>query len=353
VVTQPRRTLAPTVLHITEALGGGIVTALRELPSAAPSYRHLLLAAPRTGHGTGTDLEEVFDGVRLSEPGPRGLARAIRSAARDLRPDILHLHSSWAGMLGRVLLPRATGHVVYTPHCFDFERCDRPPPMKAAVLLAERVLARRCRVVAACGPRERVLAERLGARAIYVPNVVTAAVPPWRPRPRPRPLVLTIGRVEPQKDPDFLLSVVALSRRKGHDWDFLWVGGGSTEAESRLRSAGVRVTGWQPRNACLQLLAECDAYVHTAAWEGNPMTLLEAQAGGAPIVVRSVPSTIALGHPPDLATPAAFCDGLERVLLGDRLPSPSLATKEDQRRALERCYDLALRSPASGEVQLS
>ena len=51
------------------------------------------------------------------------------------------------------------------------------------------------------------------------------------------------------------------------------------------------VTGWLSRDDALRALASAHVYLHTAAWEGMPVTVLEAAAVGMPVIVRSVAST--------------------------------------------------------------
>ena len=93
-----------------------------------------------------------------------------------------------------------------------------------------------------------------------------------------------MGRVRRQKDPDFF----AAAARAARDLDWVWVGGGDEAGEGRLRAAGVRVTGWLERSAVLDELATADVYVHTAAWEGAPLSILEAARAGCPVVARKI-----------------------------------------------------------------
>src|SRR5205085_1457535 len=64
--------------------------------------------------------------------GPGVLPEALRLAAvlRAVRPDLVHLHSSKAGLAGRVL-PRR-GVTIFQPHCWSFESV-RGPVRTAAV----------------------------------------------------------------------------------------------------------------------------------------------------------------------------------------------------------------------------
>ena len=53
-------------------------------------------------------------------------------------------------------------------------------------------------------------------------------------------------------------------------------------------AAGVEVTGWLEQDVAVKEIADCDVYLHTAAWEGYPMTILEAFELGMPVVARTI-----------------------------------------------------------------
>src|SRR6185295_18437782 len=103
-----------------------------------------------------------FVGAQIVEPGLLNLWRSLRAAVADVRPDVVHLHSSMAGALGR-LQPPLPGRpaVVYSPHCFAFERRDILRERRWAYRLAEFVLARRTDAFICVSPHEAQLARNL------------------------------------------------------------------------------------------------------------------------------------------------------------------------------------------------
>ncbi|WP_155487378.1 glycosyltransferase, partial [Vibrio campbellii] len=70
--------------------------------------------------------------------------------------------------------------------------------------------------------------------------------------------------------------------------DITWIGGGERELEDQLRAQGIKVTGMIPRDEVVSLLKTSDLYLHTAAWEGMPLTILEAAKLHLPMVIRSI-----------------------------------------------------------------
>ncbi|WP_018332035.1 glycosyltransferase [Actinomycetospora chiangmaiensis] len=342
----------PTVVHVVESLGGGVMVAVRDYVRATEDrYRHVVVADVRPGHDTG-DFAGV-EVVRLGAgQGPVGTWWRLRRTLRAYRPAIVHAHSSWAGVLVR-LLPVPREDVRYTPHCYAFERRDVPRVLRSGFYLAERLLAPRTGCVAAVSPREVGLADRLrhGCRVEYVPNVVPRVVPavtvPAPRSPDRRLDVVAAGRLMPQKDPDWFVRFVRRARRLGVAADFTWLGGGDAEAEGLLREEGVRVTGWLPRAEVLRRMAAADLYVHTAAWEGAPLTLLEAAAHDLPIVGRESEALRSLGLVNLYSSPveaarwlAATTDPVElrRLAVAQATVLRLTNSADEQRAALLRVY---------------
>jgi glycosyltransferase involved in cell wall biosynthesis len=321
--TDPR----PLVLHVVEALGGGVMAAVGDyVSSASPEFRHALLARVRPGHDTGDLWGVPLIPFRSDRPGP-GMIAQVNQVVRRLRPQVVHAHSSWAGLVVRLAnVPR--DRIAYTPHCYAFERTDRGRGVRGAFGLAEWLLAGRTGLVVAVSPREAQLAHRLGAgrRVRYVPNVVPV-LDEVRPAPVPgerRPVVVAgVGRLMAQKDPAWFADVVRAARRRGAEIDAVWLGGGEPAAEAALERAGVRVSGWIPRAELLARLAGADVYVHSAAWEGAPLALLEAVALGVPVIARDIPALRSMSVPDLHATADSAAERLARMAVAPPVPAGS------------------------------
>lgn len=297
------------VLHVVESLGSGVATALESYVRNTPDLCHVVCGYHRPGADTGASL----DGVARFIPLPRHRAAqavSARWAIRRERPAIVHLHSSFAGLYGRLLRPPVGTSTVYTPHCFAFERLDISPLTRSLYRYVERLLASNTTAFIAVSQREEQLASALTSTVptYVVPHALVASdLPESHRRNEGRHItVATLGRIMVQKGIDFFLDVVDQTRALGTETASLvrwtWVGGGVETDEERLRAAGVHVTGWLPRSDALAALAEADVYVHTAAWEAAPLSVIEAAALGLPILVRAIP---ALQHGPFQAVDTA------------------------------------------------
>lgn len=280
------------ILHVIESFGAGSAGAMQEFVDATPDFTHHLLRAVRDGEYVESDTSSRFSRVLAMPGGSIARLRAIRAAAKQLQPDVVHAHSSFAGLYVRVALRSSRRRrTVYSPHCFAFERRDLGLPVRLLVAAIETVLAVNTDVVAACSVRERGLARRLPARRppVYVPNTPRAVEAGGRePEHGGTATVASIGRLGPQKDPERFVAVVQRLRRELPGLQAVWIGDGDERLKTALEAVGVRVTGWVSSSEVSAALGAADVYVHTAAWEGFPLAVLEAVTMGRPVVARRI-----------------------------------------------------------------
>lgn len=318
------------VIHIVEAFGGGLRTAVVNYLTATPQIDHTLFARCRTAH----DTTAVPDSARF-ESYTGGLVGFYSEAMRlvaDNDYDIVHLHASYAGLL-RAILPSSMP-VVYSPHCYAME--ERRTTVRMAAWAAERVLAVRPQLLSAVSPREIELGHRLrkSMPAHLVPNAVapTQDVSEGPPGGGDRPTIAMLGRICRQKAPRYFADVAKLG---GERYRYLWVGEGDTDRDA-LVASGVEITGWVSPDRMRELLASIDLYVHTAAWEGGPLATLEAAAAGTPLICRDIPSMRSLGYELAGTTPSETMAAVDRYFSDDEYQ----ARVRDSTRGLLETYSI-------------
>ena len=312
-----------TVLHVTDCYAGGIPVAIEAyVRNSPPGVEHHLLAQIPDGAPLDETLSDCFASVTALGRRPLAAVRAIRRVRRRTGADIVHAHSSFAGAYARVALrssPRT--RIVYTPHCYAFERTDLSVWSRRTFRAVEWLLSFNVETIAACSEGEAAAAERRGPlrpRVVHVPNVVAVPLPDTRREGagRHRPLlVASLGRVAPQKDPMRFADAAASIGARGIEVVPVWMGDGADDDVARLEASGVHVTGWIPHAEVGRRLAQSDVYLHTAAWEGFPLALLEAVQAGVPTLVRPI---AAFGTLPDALT----LDGGLEALIASRLAGP-------------------------------
>ncbi len=279
--------LAPLrVLHLTEAMGGGVQTALSAYVDATRELEHHIVFRARDFD---TQSDPNFESARPVTGSLRDLSAALRDSLSILKPHVLHAHSSWAGFVARTRPSRTP--VVYTPHCFAFRRRDLSPTARRSFWHVEKMLASRTSVLVAASPQEAALARALGHSHIIVAphRAPSLRIPGSTTGRRSRVVLGTMGRVMPQKGVAWFCSLVDRIVRNKLPVDFKWIGSGDARLEAKLRDRGVIVTGWLTQPRALEELGLLDLYIHSAAWEvGIPYAILEAIASEVPILARAI-----------------------------------------------------------------
>jgi glycosyltransferase involved in cell wall biosynthesis len=332
----------PVIVHATEAMGGGVQSAIAAYTGLLDDYEHVVLGRPRDAeatHAFGSNVSVRTTAGRLDQ-----YLRWIRRMIIDIDPDVVHIHSSLAGA-ARLIIPRRY-RTIYSPHCFSFERRDIGSTKRAAYRIAETVFAQRTSAFVAVSPHEESLCRRLNPRAlsVFVPNVVESD--DLGETPRRTDTVVMTGRIGPQKDPALFESI---ARQVASDVEFVWVGDGDDRERERLRASGVNVTGWLSPREVARTVREAALYVHTGAWEASPIASMEAAAAGTPVIARDIPTMRSLGYVtsgPDAATLASSVDRFfaDDIFAADvRQRSAAVAhafSAGDARRRLLQAYGL-------------
>jgi glycosyltransferase involved in cell wall biosynthesis len=248
--------------------------------------------------GIPTESLEMPRGI----PDPRGLVRLIR-LVRAWQPNVLHSHMVHANLMARALkflapVPAlvSTIHNIY----------DGGPLLMAAYRLTNGLVDGMTIISEAAA--DRFIEERIVPRELL--RVIPNGVDPELYRQAPAGVReglrqelglaqefvwLAVGRFETAKDYPNMLRAFAVVRERHPEAVLLLAGRGAlqieTEALARELQLGPAVRFLGVRDDVAALVSAADGYVMSSAWEGMPMVLLEAGAGGLPIVTTRVGGT--------------------------------------------------------------
>jgi glycosyltransferase involved in cell wall biosynthesis len=228
----------------------------------------------------------------------------LRGELERVRPDVVHTHSSKAGVLGRLAsMQTSIGARVHTPHTFSFLfEAEFSAPKRKLFREIERGLAGLTQALIAVSPSEgRTFVESgvvEAARVRVVPNGIDPE--PWRAaRPASRaelgvrddaPFALVVGLFNIAKGQDLALDALcdpALARLQ-----LVFAGHGALEAPLKERALRlglqdrVRFLGF--RTDVPALIAASDFVLVPSRWEGMPYAVIEALASSRAVVATPV-----------------------------------------------------------------
>ena len=347
-----------SVLHVSQPVDGGVARCVEDLVSdqlargfsvsvACPAGGPLYAALVASGAS-----HHPWEARR--DPGPRSVVEAARLARiiRASAPDLVHLHSSKAGLAGRLAL-RGRRATLFQPHAWSFLAVQGP--VRRAALAWERRAARWADAVVCVSEGERRDGEEAGVAATWrvVPNGIDLATFPEGDRPAARerlglgegPLAVCVGRLSRQKGQDVLVAAWPEVEARAPGAELVLVGSG-TEAPAltgRARIVGEAVVrDW---------LAAANVVVQPSRWEGLAYTVLEAMASA-----RSIVATDVAGMREALGDEAPLVAAEDRAGLGvetaKRLLDPEAADAEGRRlrRRAEELFDVRRATQAMAEL---
>lgn len=218
----------------------------------------------------------------------------VRSMLEELRPDLLSLHSSKAGIVGRVAGRMLGLPTLYTSHGWSFAD-GVPLAQQHAYASLERLVAPLAHKIIGVCEQERRQALRfrvtLPHRLLTIHNGMPEVSPSLRACPGMQPprIVMVARFAEPKDHPTLLRALAGLQHL---DWTLDLLGDGPLQSQveglvealglgSRVRLLGVRTD-------VDEQLAEAQVFTLITNWEGFPRSILEAMRAGLPVLASDV-----------------------------------------------------------------
>jgi glycosyltransferase involved in cell wall biosynthesis len=302
----PRASIPPRVtrvLLVHQPTDGGVARHVRDLANGLGERGYeVTLCGPRAPEGVVESVD--WRGLNLQRAvAPRPDLTAVATLAqvvRELRPDIVHAHSSKAGAvarLARVFHPRIP--LLYSPHLYAFAGYFERSTERRAYRVAERLLApATSRVVCVCEAEARL------ARAIGPPTrvrVIYNGIEPVGEGPiDPRlaelsgggPVVGALALLHRRKGLETLIDATPRMLDRHPRAQLAIVGEGpeleTLRARARRRNVAHAVCFLGPSEDPLSTVRGMDVFVLPSWAESFPYVILEAMSLGRPIVASNV-----------------------------------------------------------------
>lgn len=285
------------ILMVVEALGGGVFTYVTQLSNDMCDDFDVYVAYA-TRSQTPDNFREFFDSrIKMIEVKNFGKLRDVqanfmaikelRRIEKEIKPDIIHLHSSIAGGLGRLAFKGNDNIVVYTPHGYNYLMVGENTCKGRFYKALEKILGRKNCITLTCCKSEDVEAKKFSKRTAYIETGVnledlSVSLDKIEPVKNDQFTVVTLGRICFQKQPKLFNEIATLVPEA----KFVWIGSGDMDYE--LTATNITITGWKARKEALAMSKGADAFILCSLGEAIAMSLIEEMYIGKLCLVSDV-----------------------------------------------------------------
>lgn len=299
------------VMHIAQASGGVDRYLKMFLKNLDPfKYDNILVCSYEYDKDDYKDLVSSFEYVEMiREISPKSDLRAVikvRKLIKKYNPDIVYMHSSKAGAIGRLANYNINNRSIYNPHGWSFN-IDCGNVKKNIYRQIEKLLAPLSDTIIAISDFEKESAIRSGIckedkiKIIYNGidiedyNKKKSRYKLTKEKlgiPSDAYVIGTIGRLSKQKAPDIFIQAAAKIKREIPNAYFIMVGDGdeSKKVKKLILEYGlersVLITGWVDEP--IEYLQIFDQAMLLSRWEGFGLVLAEYMLARKPIVATNV-----------------------------------------------------------------
>lgn len=299
------------VLHIAFA-GGGVDIAVRLITKNVNAH-HFEFAVLREsdhadyfnkkGEKIPSEVLKVSRSISFSDL--KNLVYLIKVVKR-VSPDIMHLHSAKAGVLGRIVGRILKVPSYYTPHAFSFLSVPQGKKRSLYILIEKltRLISYKSEVIACSKSEFQRAIEDIGFKKDEV-RLFNNSIPQISQNSIELPpeftltgdYLCTIGRPSYQKNLVKMIEIIEKLHDMGYKVKLVVLGVGYYSPELEKVKGLVSEKGlndyvtlfpWVNRDQGLAILKNSCLYLSTALYEGLPLSIIEAMALKIPVVASNV-----------------------------------------------------------------
>lgn len=292
------------IVHVVEAFAGGVYSFLTNLCNLlTDEYEVVIVYSLR--EQTPRDFRKDFDTkikfIKIDMC--RGLNPCkdlkafinLKKILKEEKPDVIHLHSSKAGFLGRAA-SYVNGFdmekVFYNPHGFSFLQQNESKIKTTLYYILEKLASKFGGCIVGCSKGEYDEALKISNKCVNINNgidikkvdkiIAEDKLDEEDYKNNKTIRIGTVGRICYQKNP-LLFNEIAKSFPQ---YDFAWIGDG--ELKHKLTSQNIKITGWINKKEVIKEVLKLNIFILPSLWEGLPIALLEAMYLSRPVIVSNV-----------------------------------------------------------------
>lgn len=223
---------------------------------------------------------------------------AIQKLLRKIEPDIVHCHSSKAGIIGRWAAKQCHIPAVFTAHGWAFTEGVSQKKQKIYRFI-EKNAGKWCQKIICVSDYDKNLALReipeFQDKLLAVHNCIpdTEYRKKWVDYNTAKPLqIVTVARFSPQKKIKETLQILSLALQQNLKIHITFIGDGPQFDESVIYAQKLNVadavTFLGARTDVERLLPKFDLFLLLSNWEGFPISIIEAMRAGLPVMASDV-----------------------------------------------------------------
>lgn len=303
------------ILHIAETAKGGVGTVLHSLVHHQRSQSDVTKVSCLLPLEHSKDVELYGDvEYRFFNRKKRSINSLLHFALKtacilySTKPDVVHLHSSFAGMIARPMAWLICGKktkIIYSPHAFSF-LMDTSALKKKCYIKIEKAMSFFCDKIICVSDYEytsAVEASLAKDKLVMIYNGVDK-----KTKKNSRVLndhggvfkLLFVGRIDYQKGFDILIDVVNSINKDElrYKIELTVVGDSVNDVRDKYNvsneNLNIAYKGWLNQEKIEKHYLESDFVILPSRWEGFAMVPLESMSYGTPVIVSDIPPFIEL-----------------------------------------------------------
>ena len=221
---------------------------------------------------------------------------SIRYLIKELKPNLISLHSSKAGIVGRLAAAFTKVPVIFTAHGWAFANGVGKKQQKLYVFI-ERMMAPLAKKIITVSKQDKELALKYNVASNEKQVVIHNGMPELDLNPTDKIRadgktvnMISVARFSEQKDHKTMF--LALSELTDLDWRLQLVGKGPLleHYQQLAEQLGIlkRIEFLGERHDVAQLLSNSDVFLLISNWEGFPRSILEAMRAGISVIASDV-----------------------------------------------------------------
>lgn len=296
------------VLHAAETIKGGVATVINSLVEYQ-THQHNVQVICIIPSDQANNLLTINNlrNIHFKRNGRSFLGMLsffgvfIRTVFKE-KPDVIHLHSSFAGLLGRIAIllsgRRQKTKVIYCPHAFGFLMLTSNFK-KNIYIFIEIILSRLTDKIICVSQSEFNAARAVGFKEnklITIHNGVPSKSKSnsFIQKNKKHYKLLFVGRFDYQKGIDILSEAIHLLAEENSEnfYEFTLIGEAVNSKHhiefNNTENIKFNMLGWLKPDQLEEQYLNHDALIIPSRWEGFAMVPLEAMSYGLPIIASDI-----------------------------------------------------------------